>query len=97
LNAFTGQQRSASSWDFRQVFNSFKKEDKDNQHVINLIDSDNKKNRSIIGALMTLGYLEKRKKGEFSFPLLGINLYKVYDPRLKGKYSLSELKLIGTN
>ena len=99
LNAFTGQQRSASSWDFRQVFNSFKKEDKDNQHVINLIDSDNKKNRSIIVALMTLDYLEKRKKGEFSFPLLGINLYKVHDPnaRLKGKYSLSELKQIGTN
>ena len=99
LNAFTGQQRSASSWDFRQVYNSFKKEDKDNHHIINLIDSNNNKSRSMIIALMTLDYSEKRKKSEFAFALLGINLYKVNDPnaRIKGKYSFNELKLVGMN
>ena len=101
LNAFTEQQGTSadySSWDFKQVFNSFSKQ-KDKwsypQHVINLNESIDK-SRSIIIALMTTDYVEKRKKGQENEPI-SFQLYLVSDKKakLKRKYSSNELVMIG--
>ena len=101
LNAFTEQQGASadySSWDLKQVFNTFsKKSDKWSypQHVLNLNESS-EASRSVIIALMTTNYIEKRQKEEKNAPI-GFQLYKVSNKKakLKRKYGSDELELVG--
>jgi len=101
LNAFTEQQGASadhSSWDLKQVFNTFSNQ-KDKwsypQHVINMNES-NDRSRSIIIALMTTDYVEKRKEDEDNEPI-SFRLYLVSNKKakLKRSYYSDELELVG--
>ena len=102
LNAFTEQQEvsndSHSHWDFKQIFGIFQKKTdfwENPQHVINLNDSY-EKSRSMIIALMTTDYIERRAQSKESSPI-AFNIYRVINKKstLKRKYSKNELELVG--